>query len=237
MKPAWDKLMGNFATSKISAVVDVNCNAFGESLCREFNIENYPTIKYGDPRERGKRLLDYDGEREYEALKQFADDNLGAICRPKRLELCGSEEKNMIAGFLSKEKEELQEDLKRLEKEYGDQKKAYEKKRRIFDEKTKKLEEDQAVYKEDKESYLKAKKIFEKKGKKATDKEKKKQAEKDKSIQDRYEALQIRKEAHKQEQKDFKAAKKAFQDWEKNSGVKHMKAVVRMKVRNEKLEL
>lgn len=74
--------------SKGGLVADVDCTASGKSLCEKMNISGYPTIKWGPP----NNLQDYDGGRDYEELKQFADENLKAVCGPESLEQCSEEE-------------------------------------------------------------------------------------------------------------------------------------------------
>ena len=49
MKPAWDKLMDDFAGNPGSLVADVDCTAEGKPLCDSNGVEGFPTIKYGDP--------------------------------------------------------------------------------------------------------------------------------------------------------------------------------------------
>lgn len=110
MKPTWDQLMTEFNTGpdgvKKSLIADVDCTAGGKSLCEKFNVRGYPTIKYGDP----KDLKDYDGGRDYESLKKFADENLGPACGPDNLDLCDADAKAMIAKFQKSDLDEL--DLK-----------------------------------------------------------------------------------------------------------------------------
>lgn len=43
-------------------------------------------MRYGDP----DFLQDYRGPRDYEALANFSQANLGPACGPQRLELCDS---------------------------------------------------------------------------------------------------------------------------------------------------
>jgi len=95
MKPTWDRLMEEFASSPTALIADVDCTAEGEELCTKHNIEGYPTLKYGDP----SNLQDYEGEIEYEDLLAFAQENLGPICGPKDLELCDEEQKAKIAAL------------------------------------------------------------------------------------------------------------------------------------------
>jgi hypothetical protein len=95
MKPAWDKLMAEFKDSKTALVADVDCTAGGKDLCSEIGVRGYPTIKYGDP----NNLEDYKGGRDFDALKKFAEANLGPTCGPANLDLCDDEKKADIAKF------------------------------------------------------------------------------------------------------------------------------------------
>jgi hypothetical protein len=95
MKPAWDKLMAEFKDSKTALVADVDCTAGGKDLCSEVGVKGYPTIKHGDP----NNLEDYKGGRDFDALKKFAEANLGPTCGPANLDLCDDEKKADIAKF------------------------------------------------------------------------------------------------------------------------------------------
>jgi len=95
MKPAWDKLIAEFKDSKTALVADVDCTAGGKDLCEQVGVRGYPTIKYGDP----NNLEDYKGGRDFEALKKFAQENLGPTCGPAHLELCDDAKKAEIDKF------------------------------------------------------------------------------------------------------------------------------------------
>jgi len=95
MKPAWDKLMKEFANSKDALIGDVDCTAGGQSLCGDLGVKGYPTIKYGDPH----NLEDYKGGRDFEALKKFASEKLGPTCGPANIGLCSAEDKALIEQF------------------------------------------------------------------------------------------------------------------------------------------
>jgi len=103
MKPDWDKLMGDFADSKTSLVADVDCTADGKDLCEKHKVEGFPTIKYGDPGD----LKKYEGPRDYDGLKKFADENLGPTCGPDNLDLCNDADKASIEKFIAMSEEEL----------------------------------------------------------------------------------------------------------------------------------
>jgi len=95
MKPAWDKLVAEFKDSKSALVADVDCTAGGQSLCTELGVRGYPTIKHGDP----NNLEDYKGGRDFDALKKFAEENLGPQCGPANMDLCDAEKKALIEKF------------------------------------------------------------------------------------------------------------------------------------------
>jgi len=97
MKPAWDKLMESFAGSGTSLVADVDCTAKGQPLCEKAGVQGYPSIKYGDPDD----LKDYQGGRDFDSLKRFADENLGPSCGPERLDLCDAKDKEKYEKFLT----------------------------------------------------------------------------------------------------------------------------------------
>jgi len=108
MKPAWDKLMAEFKDSKTALVADVDCTADGKALCNEVGVRGYPTIKYGDP----NSLEDYKGGRDFDALKKFAEANLGPTCGPANLDLCDAEKKAAIDKFSKMSASELEAAIK-----------------------------------------------------------------------------------------------------------------------------
>eukprot|EP00928_Gymnodinium_smaydae_P029408 TRINITY_DN2215_c0_g3_i1.p2 TRINITY_DN2215_c0_g3~~TRINITY_DN2215_c0_g3_i1.p2 ORF type:complete len:136 (-),score=55.14 TRINITY_DN2215_c0_g3_i1:101-508(-) len=97
MKPAWDKLMEEYKDSPTSLVADVDCTADGKDLCETHGVQGFPTIKYGDPSD----LKDYQGGRDFDALKKFASENLGPQCGPDRMDLCSDEVRTKIEGYLT----------------------------------------------------------------------------------------------------------------------------------------
>ena len=103
MKPDWDKLMAEFKDSKTALIGDVDCTTGGKSLCDEIGVRGYPTIKWGDP----NNLEDYKGGRSFDALKKFAEENLGPTCGPNNLDLCDDESKATIAKYSAMSTAEL----------------------------------------------------------------------------------------------------------------------------------
>jgi len=95
MKPDWDKLAADFDNSPSAVIADVDCTAGGKTLCNEIGVKGYPTIKWGDP----NNLEDYKGGRTYDALKKFAEENLGPTCGPSNIDLCDADKKAEIEKF------------------------------------------------------------------------------------------------------------------------------------------
>jgi len=114
MKPAWDKLMGEFAGSPNVLVADVDCTAGGKDLCDKKGVSGFPTIKYGDPDD----LKDYEGGRDFDGLKAFAESSLGPQCGPgANIALCSDKVKAKIEKYLKMSADELQGKIdKALEK-------------------------------------------------------------------------------------------------------------------------
>mmetsp|Transcript_21112 Transcript_21112/g.29825 ORF Transcript_21112/g.29825 Transcript_21112/m.29825 type:complete len:172 (+) Transcript_21112:192-707(+) len=103
MKPDWDKLMDAFADSPTQLVADVDCTTEGKPLCEAQGIRGYPTIKWGDP----SALEDYQGGRDFDSLKKFADENLKPICSPSNIDLCDDEKKAEIEKIQAMSDEDL----------------------------------------------------------------------------------------------------------------------------------
>merc|ERR1711912_105374 len=63
--------------------------------CEQVGVQGFPTIKWGDV----SNLEDYQGGRDYDALKKFAKDNLKPMCSPANIDLCDEDKKKEIAAF------------------------------------------------------------------------------------------------------------------------------------------
>lgn len=96
MKPAWDKLIEEYKASSTVLVADVDCTAAGKSLCETVGVQGFPTIKYGDP----NNLEEYKEGRDFDSLKDFAQNKLGPSCGPANLDLCDDKKKATIAELL-----------------------------------------------------------------------------------------------------------------------------------------
>merc|ERR1712113_1012302 len=52
---------------------------------------------------------DYDGGREYDELKKFADENLKPLCSVANIDLCDAEKKKQIEAYMAMPTSELSE--------------------------------------------------------------------------------------------------------------------------------
>jgi len=96
--------MDDFKDSPTALVADVDCTTEGQALCEKNGVGGYPTIKWGEVGD----LKDYEGARSYEALKKFAEENLGPQCGPgENLDLCDAKMKAKIEGYAKLSTEEL----------------------------------------------------------------------------------------------------------------------------------
>ena len=122
MKPDWDQLMEEFGSSETQLVADVDCTSDGgKPLCDANGVRGFPTLKYGDP----SSLDDYEGGRDFDSLKKFADDNLKPMCSPSNIDLCDDDSKVEIEKFLAlgvdvleKQINEKQSELDATEEEF-----------------------------------------------------------------------------------------------------------------------
>mmetsp|Transcript_21827 Transcript_21827/g.24162 ORF Transcript_21827/g.24162 Transcript_21827/m.24162 type:complete len:183 (-) Transcript_21827:428-976(-) len=104
MKPDWDRLMKDFENDPTKLVADVDCTTEdGEVLCQQHDVQGFPSLKWGDP----SNLEEYNGGREYEELKAFADENLKPMCSVQNIDLCDEEQKSKIEEFQKLSEEEL----------------------------------------------------------------------------------------------------------------------------------
>lgn len=122
MKPAWDQLANAHKNSDTVSILDVDCTAAGQSLCQRVGVSGYPTIKYYLA--GSKVAKDYQGGRDFNALKGFAETTFKALCDPFTTKGCNDQEKRFIEknkelpeADLAKEKATKNEELNTLKKE------------------------------------------------------------------------------------------------------------------------
>merc|ERR1719460_3312634 len=104
--------MDEFSSSGTALVGDVDCTADGKDLCETHGVEGFPTIKYGDPGD----LKDYQGGRDFDALKKFASENLGPQCGPDHMDLCDDAMKAKIEGYLKMSADRMEGKIRNAKK-------------------------------------------------------------------------------------------------------------------------
>jgi len=100
--------MGDFKDSKTALVADVDCTAEGKPLCDANGVQGFPTIKYGDP----NALEKYEGGRDYDSLKKFADENLKPLCSPSNMDLCEEDQKAELDKLMAMDMADLEAAVK-----------------------------------------------------------------------------------------------------------------------------
>ena len=74
MKPAWDSLAQEYASSDKVVVADVDCTAEGKDLCERFGVQGFPTI-YFFPADDNTKGVSYDGDRDVDGFVKFIEKN------------------------------------------------------------------------------------------------------------------------------------------------------------------
>ena len=95
MKPAWDQLSDEFSGSKTVIIADVDCTV-EQSLCSKYGVRGYPTIKSFTGNPDGDA---YEGGRDFDALKKFADESLGPSCSNDNIDLCDDDQKATLEKY------------------------------------------------------------------------------------------------------------------------------------------
>lgn len=118
MKPAWEKLESEFASSKTVLIGDVDCTV-EQSLCSKYGVKGYPTIKYFT----GATAADgdsYEGGRDYDALLKFAQESLGPSCGVNNKDLCNEEQLKELEAALAMSQEDRDAQIAEAEKKSAD---------------------------------------------------------------------------------------------------------------------
>jgi hypothetical protein len=109
MKPAWDSLGSDYATSSKVVIADVDCTAAGKPLCEKYGVRGYPTIKYfNPPDEEGE---DYKGGRDLPALKKFVETELGPGCSADSKDNCSADQLKELQTYMDMDATERESKL------------------------------------------------------------------------------------------------------------------------------
>jgi protein disulfide-isomerase-like protein len=116
IKPAWDTLMKQYEGHADVLVGESDCTAAGKTLCEDLQVQGYPTLKYGDP----ASLTDYQGARDLDGLKRFADSELRPACSLSRIDLCDEGQRQRIEELQELSPLELGAEIAKSEKEIAE---------------------------------------------------------------------------------------------------------------------
>ena len=97
-------------------VGESDCTAAGKTLCEDLQVQGYPTLKYGDP----ASLTDYQGARDLDGLKRFADSELRPACSLSRIELCDAAQRERIEELKALSPLQLAAEIEKSEKELAE---------------------------------------------------------------------------------------------------------------------
>ena len=117
MKPAWDQLGSEYASSSSVVIADVDCTVESD-LCSEYDVKGYPTIKYFTAEEDPKGA-DYQGGRSFDDLKTFVADTLEVKCLLSDTAGCSDKETDFLGKWKEKPKADVAAQYERLEKMMG----------------------------------------------------------------------------------------------------------------------
>ncbi|KAI2494713.1 intramolecular oxidoreductase [Fragilaria crotonensis] len=117
LAPTWERLAEDWVGHEVGLVAEVDCTV-AESLCEDFQVQGYPTLFYGDP----LAPETYAGDLEYEALSEFAKENIAKpICSVHKTEFCSDEEKLVIAELEGLSLTDVTAKLNEIEKAAADE--------------------------------------------------------------------------------------------------------------------
>jgi len=117
MKPAWDQLGAEFADSTSVVIGDADCTESAKSLCEEYEVKGYPTIKYFDG--DNPKGADYNGGRDFAELKKFTEETLLVKCTIADPDGCSDKEKEFMEKWKGKSAEDIKAQAARLAKMSG----------------------------------------------------------------------------------------------------------------------
>ena len=107
MEDDWNRLATDFQNHEHTIIGQVDCTSdAGKIICEEYEIQNYPTLMYGNPWSADT----YAGDRDYESLSAFAQENLSKpICSVSHPENCSEEDKKVIESLKELSKDDLED--------------------------------------------------------------------------------------------------------------------------------
>jgi protein disulfide-isomerase-like protein len=99
LAPKWDKMAKEWEKQDQVLVASVDCTK-EEEWCVSLGIQGFPTLLFGDPSQGGVFLEPYSGDKEYEALSEFAKETLNQpICSPGNPSVCDEPVRKKIVNM------------------------------------------------------------------------------------------------------------------------------------------
>jgi protein disulfide-isomerase A6 len=117
MKPAWDQLGDEYASSSSVVIADVDCTVETE-VCNDYEVRGYPTIKYFTA-ETDAKGADYSGGRDFDGLKTFVSETLEIKCLLADTSGCNEKETAFMAKWKGQPVADVKTQLERLQKMAG----------------------------------------------------------------------------------------------------------------------
>jgi len=117
MKPSWDALGDEYASSSSVVIADVDCTV-EQDLCSTYDVKGYPTIKYFTS-ETDAKGDDYSGGRDPESLKAFVSETLEVKCLLADTSGCSDKETEFMGKWKDKPAADVKSQLERLQKMLG----------------------------------------------------------------------------------------------------------------------
>ena len=114
LKPAWDALIEEYQTDPHVLIGACDCTAGCQSLCRDMEIQGYPTLRFGDP----AALEDYTGPRDAASLSAHAK-TLKPPCALDKPELCDDEQMAELEHLLALAPEDLRARVEQAASEFA----------------------------------------------------------------------------------------------------------------------
>lgn len=199
MRADWNNLVREFKGFRSSGVYDVNCEVDGRELCEKHNITNWPEVRYGHPKE----LKKYNGDRNFDEMKTFAEHVFPPQCNPIALNLCHPSDKAVIENLLLLSKHNLVKKKKKTERKAFKLEQDYSKRYRKFSSKYRDIVEEQDEQEELVASDAEIKVKFEKTKAKASNAEVAKQEKREKKAEERAAKFEKKKTAVEVEKTKF----------------------------------
>jgi len=103
-------------------IIDVDCTTDeAKKLCENYGVQGYPSLKYFGPgfSDMGE---EYDGGRDYEAMKKFVKQKSKKPCVPDTLENCNKKDQAYLEEIKDLDAAALTALREKMEKEIADQK-------------------------------------------------------------------------------------------------------------------